>query len=365
MDLEATNERDWGKVVSRYWMIADCKQTSISGQLHQSKSKAVGAITCNQEANRSSGVPSSPSEFDPDYLRSLPLEFFCGGILINFVSKHRVRVQLEPKMSNNVVVASTSQNVGHGDQMNPETISDASPQGLNLNHLIFNSPLGIRRNGFVMGEGAGVLLLKEREHAKARGAKIYVEFLGGSFTCDAYHIASCTKVGDSMVDDAKLAETMAKYYPDLVCKYYPDYPSYTPPPTSKPSCLKESMVALADTMAKIELASKRLAASTANLVPISTKTTTLISTITRSEINKPDNTMVKLLTDTPSITKIETEVVTHIPLSMWSNLLAKTIHKTTRFRHDIAIFHQTTIHETYGVATFIDDKLALCRFTCT
>ncbi|GKA67574.1 hypothetical protein Tco_0767491 [Tanacetum coccineum] len=165
------------------------------------------------------------------------------------------------------------------------------------------------------------------------------------------------------VDDAKLGETMAKYYPGLVCKYYPDYPSYTPPPTSKPSRLKESVVALADTMAKIELASKRLAASTANHVPISTKTTTLISTITRSEINKPDNTMVKLLTDTPSITKIETEVVTHIPLSLWSDLLAKTIHKTTRLRHDIAIFHQTTIHETYGVATFIDDKLALCRFT--
>ncbi|GKB14337.1 hypothetical protein Tco_0848260 [Tanacetum coccineum] len=197
---------------------------------------------------------------------------------------------------------------------------------------------------------------------------------------------------------AKLAETMAKYCPEHVCKYYPDYPSYTPPPTSKPSRLKESMVALADTMAKLELASKRLAASTANLVPISTKTTTLISTITRSgsndhttnnihqptthdthinphtlyafddyksltELNKPDNTMVKLLTDTPSITKIETEVVTHIPLSMWSDLLAKTIHKTTRLRHDIAIFHQTTIHETYGVATFIDDKLALCRFT--
>lgn len=66
-------------------------------------------------------------------------------------------------------------------------------------------PWDKQRDGFVMGEGAGVLVLESLEHALARGAPIYAEYLGGSTNCDAYHMTSPREDGTGVAECIQLA----------------------------------------------------------------------------------------------------------------------------------------------------------------
>jgi len=71
-------------------------------------------------------------------------------------------------------------------------------------------PFDSRRQGFVLGEGAGILILEELEHARARGAHIYAEIVGYGNTCDAHHLTAPMPDGKCAANAMRLAAEEAK-----------------------------------------------------------------------------------------------------------------------------------------------------------
>lgn len=99
------------------------------------------------------------------------------------------------------------------------TVLQALAANFNDNPQKASRPFDRDRSGFIMGEGAGILILEELEHAKARGAKIYAEFAGYGGSSDAYHITSPSPDGSGgalainrALEDAGIRPEDVQYY---------------------------------------------------------------------------------------------------------------------------------------------------------
>ena len=84
----------------------------------------------------------------------------------------------------------------------------------NDNPAVASRPFDANRDGFVLGEGSGCLILEELEHAKARNAKIYAEVVGGGLTADAHHITAPHPEGLGAINAMKLALEDANMNPE-------------------------------------------------------------------------------------------------------------------------------------------------------
>src|SRR3546814_20858416 len=93
-------------------------------------------------------------------------------------------------------------------------------------------PFDTDRDGFVMGEGAGALLLEESEHAKKRGAHIYAEVVGAAMTADAYHLTAPHPEGSGA---SKAIEQALREAQNEATDVYSLNTQATPPQTGKPS----------------------------------------------------------------------------------------------------------------------------------
>jgi 3-oxoacyl-[acyl-carrier-protein] synthase II len=165
----------------------------------------IGGLLTFQEEVKSYAKGDGTPRFNPFFIPKMIPDLSAGHISIKygFRGPNYVTVSACASSTNALYDAFTFLRLGKADIIvsggSEAAVCEAGVGGFNALKALSerndspetaSRPYDKERDGFVLGEGAGALILEEYEHAKKRGAKIYAEIIGGGMSSDAYHITA-------------------------------------------------------------------------------------------------------------------------------------------------------------------------------
>lgn len=165
----------------------------------------IGGLETFQEEVLNFAAGDGTPRFSPRFIPKMIADIAPGNISIKygFMGPNYTTVSACASSANSMIDALNTIRLGHCDVIitggSEAAVTIAGMGGFNAMHAMStrnespetaSRPFDATRDGFVLGEGAGAIVLEEYEHAKARGAKIYAEVVGGGLSSDAYHMTA-------------------------------------------------------------------------------------------------------------------------------------------------------------------------------
>ncbi|MEM6359131.1 MAG: beta-ketoacyl-ACP synthase II [Bacteroidota bacterium] len=193
----------------------------------------IGGLKTFQDEVRSYTLGDGTPRFNPFFIPKMIADISAGYISIKygFRGPNFVTVSACASATNAIIDALNYIRLGHMDIAmsggSEAAVTEAGMGGFNAMKALSerndspetaSRPFDKYRDGFVLGEGAAAIILEEYEHAKARGAKIYAELIGGGMSADAHHITAphpeglgATNVMVNALADAKISPEEVDY----------------------------------------------------------------------------------------------------------------------------------------------------------
>ncbi|MCA0152485.1 beta-ketoacyl-ACP synthase II [Winogradskyella vincentii] len=165
----------------------------------------IGGLKTFQDEVLNFAAGDGSPRFNPFFIPKMIADIAPGNISIKygFMGPNYTTVSACASSANSMIDALNTIRLGHCDVVitggSEAAVTIAGMGGFNAMHAMStrndnpetaSRPFDANRDGFVLGEGAGSIILEEYEHAMARGAKIYAEVVGGGLSSDAYHMTA-------------------------------------------------------------------------------------------------------------------------------------------------------------------------------